>query len=290
MTERPSPAFDVTLADLQKAGRDLLIAAAAAALTVAADQVIIALTDWKDRSLIDASLFALLTGLISLIRRFVTDYTKVAVWSLATCLVFATSGMAVAADPTVKFVNVTPGQSYEFIYHADGTASLKPILTVPVSGTPAPTPNPPTPPTPNPTLAGQVKSLTEQALADGGSSFTASKLAAVYSVVGSQVNTDKLTPAQIGPALKELSDFAVPPTEVAIWKKWRDSVAVLMAGKIDTKAGAVLTLVAVEQGVKAAVDGAAKATGSPAIDWKALFDLLLPILLKLLEKWLNPAM
>lgn len=195
-----------------------------------------------------------------------------------------------AADPTIKFIGITPGQAYEFVYHADGTASLRPILIVAVGVVPTPSPTPtPTPtPAPNPTLAAQVQTLTRAALLEGGSTSTAISLAGAYSAVSNFVNTDRLPLASVGPALAELSNVVIPAGEVAIWKKWRDGVAALMAGKLDTKASAVATLSAISDGTKAAVDGLAKETGAPAIDWGAIIALLLPLLLKLLEKFLLP--
>ncbi len=195
-----------------------------------------------------------------------------------------------AADPTLKFIGITPGQAYEFVYQADGTATLRPILIVAVGGVPTPSPTPtPTPtPVPNPTLAAQAQTLTRAAITEGGSVTTASSLAAVYSVVASQVNADKLPLASIGPALRDLSDVVVPVGEKAVWDKWRVGTATLMAGNLNTKSEAVNTLTAISDGTKAAVDGLAKETGAPAIDWGAIIALLLPLLLKLLEKWLNP--
>jgi hypothetical protein len=208
-------------------------------------------------------------------------------WILAAALgALAFPAVLTAEEVTIKFTGLARGQAYEFTLNADGTASLRPIVTVAVGGVPAPVPTPTPAPNPNPTLSAQVLALTRSALLEGGSSSTAASLAAVYSVVGNQVNTDKLPLANVGPALKELSDAVVPAREAAIWNKWRGGVAMAMAGKLDSKASAVSTLDSVTQGTRDAVDGLAQATGSPAIDWQKLFDMLLPLLLKLLEKFL----
>lgn len=171
---------------------------------------------------------------------------------------------------------------------ADGTVAINPIQGVVRPGN---NPAPPTDPLPpSDPVAASALALTNTALSQGGSTATAAKLAVVYSVVGDQVRTKNLPLSNVGPALKSLTDSSIPASETEAWKAWRIGVGDLITTRLGTPEQASATLASVHDGTKKAVNGAATAAGQ-AIDWAKLFEMLLPFLLKLLEKWLlAPAM
>jgi hypothetical protein len=209
---------------------------------------------------------------------------------ILTLLLCCLAATANADDVTIRLTGIARGQSYELVYAADGSVTVKPIVVVVVG---APAPNPPgTPPAPPPTpppstLQGQVQALTATAMKEGGQFTTAATISAAYGLVATQVEAGNVTLAQVGPALKFITDSVVPNAEVAAWTKWRTAVGGLLATRTGTKADAVAALREVEAGLKAAA-GATAATSGQAINWQELFRLLLPILLRLLEKFLNP--
>ena len=258
-----------------------------AALTALADGLITTvLPQLKDQGVIDVVLFGLLTTLVDAFRKAIQLWlkdTRPFVVLLVLGLFLAPSE-AFAEDVTIKLSGITRGQSYELTYNADGTLLVRPIVVVVVGGGPGPAPVP----TPNPTLGGQVAALTASTLAEGGSHSAAANLAAVYSVVASQLEAGNLTLAQVAPALKSLTDSMLAgPGEAAKWTKWRTGIGDLLANRMGDKATAVASLRSVESGIKSAVDASSAITGGKAIDWAKLIETLMPLILKLLELFLN---
>lgn len=198
--------------------------------------------------------------------------------------------LAMADDVTIRLAGIDKGTRYELVLGGDGSVVVKPIVVVVVGVTPAPTPTPtPTPtPIPNPTsVAGQVQALTAAAIAAGGDRDTAVTLAGIYGLVAGQVDVGTIKPNQIGPALQYVTDAAVPKTEAEHWKAWRKGIGDLLATRVGTKADAVTALRAIESGLKAAMESSLLATNE-AINWEKVLALILPILLALLQRFMNP--
>lgn len=195
---------------------------------------------------------------------------------------------ALAFAEVIDTAGAQPG-TYLLTIAADGSATVSgPTKLVRLKDLGGPTNPPPDNPPPGNTVHARALALTSAALVEGGSHATAAKLAVVYGVVADQVEKGTLTPPNVAPALKALTDAVVPAGEAAIWGKWRIGIGDLLTGRTETKEAAVATLRSVSDGTRAAVNGSAAATGAEAIAWDRLLDLLLPILLKLLEKWLLP--
>ena len=197
-------------------------------------------------------------------------------------LTLALLASSVSAAEVAVLVDESKPGTYLLTVGADGSVAVNPIRVVRPGGSPT---NPTDPLPPSDPVAASALALTNTALAQGGSTATAAKLAVVYSVVGDQVRTKNLPLASIGPALKSLTDSSIPASEVEAWKGWRTGIGDMITTRTATVDQATATLASVHAGTKQAVDGAATLAGQ-AIDWTKLFEMLLPFLLKLLEKWL----
>jgi hypothetical protein len=274
-----SPPFSLSLIDWYSIGWTLATAALAAAFTALVDSV---LPDLKEKGLIDATLFTLLTTLLHAARKFVTDSRMIRVL-VAMAALGCLGSTSYAEEIAVMIDDSKPG-AYLVEVDAAGRVTARPTKMV----RPGQSPTNPTDPPPPTTLSTHVQQLTSAALVEGGSHSTAASLSVAYSVVANQVDSGGLTLPQVGPALKALCDGLIPQGEAAIWAKWRIGVGDALTTRLGTKADAIAALRAISDGAKSAVNGSAAATGAKAIDWTALFNLLLPILLKLLESFLNP--
>lgn len=271
---------------LKSAGWTLLAAIAAAALTALADTLLAStLPELRDRGLIDVTLFTLLTAVIDAVRKAVkmwlTDTRMVGLLAFA-CLVLA-GPLAMAEEVAVLIDGSKPG-TYLVEVAADGSVSARPLRLVRPNGSPSP-PTDPDNPTPGNTVEARAQSLTAAAIIEGGTSATAAKLSVAYSAVAEQVATGNMPIENIGPSLKLLSDTVIPAGESAKWVAWRAGIGDLITNRVGDKDTAAATLRSVSSGTKRAVDGAAQISGN-AIDWGEIFKMLLPLILKLIEKWL----
>lgn len=213
--------------------------------------------------------------------------TKLLIWLVMLSLV-AMPAVAQADDVAVLIDDSKPG-TYLLTVGADKSVSVNPIRVVRPGANPVPIPNPP----PG-TIQAKVKVLAQEAIAGGGTQETAAALSAVYSFVSGQIEAGVVPLAQAMPAVKFLSDQVIPTAEIEKWAKFRTGIAVLtaeqqQAGQFGTKAQISTALKAMSEGIKSAANSTAAANGR-AIDWENLFKLLLPILLRLLEKWLAGGM
>lgn len=188
------------------------------------------------------------------------------------------------AEEVAVLVDDTKPGAYLLTVGADGSIAVNPIRVVRPGQSPSPPTDPDNPP-PGNTVEARAQSLTAAALIEGGTSATAAKLSVAYSAVAEQVATGNMPIENIGPSLKLLSDTVIPAGESAKWIAWRAGIGDLITTRVGDKETAAATLRSVSSGAKRAVDGAAQISGN-AIDWSEIFKMLLPLILKLIEKWL----
>jgi hypothetical protein len=209
----------------------LLAAVVGASLTALADTLITTtFPELRDRGLIDATLFTLLTTLVDAFRKAVQQWLKdtrpISIILLA-CLLALPAGDAMAGETAVVVDDSKPA-TYLVTVAADGSVSVNPIRVV-RSGAPLPGPTPtPTPGTPT-AFTKAVQGLTKAALDSGATPTTAAALSSVYSLVSSGVKDGSIPEAVALPAIKAATDtIMLNVADRDKWTKWRTDLSVAL--------------------------------------------------------------
>lgn len=243
-----SPPGKLSPFDWQSILWTLFTAAIAAVLTALVDSV---LPDLKDRGLIDAALFTLLTTLLHAARKFFLDTRVIAV--LVAVSLLAIGGTATAGEVAVVIDDAKAG-TYLVTVGTDGTVAVNPIRVV-RPGLPPVGPPPDQPPT---TFEAEVERQTKAVLTAGGSPTTGAALSSVYSLVADEVAAGRLAPGSALPAVKAATDLVMSKqADAAAWASWRttigDALTILsQQGKLGTKEQVAAALRQVSGGLKRA--------------------------------------
>jgi hypothetical protein len=214
-----SPPFSLSLIDWYSIGWTLATAALAAAFTALVDSV---LPDLKEKGLIDATLFTLLTTLLHAARKFVTDSRMIRV--LVAMAALGCLGSTGLADEIAVMLDGSRPGSYLVTVAADGTVTANPIRVVRPGQTPAPPP--PNSPTPAPPFMAEIERLTKSSLSAGGTKTTAAALSSVYSLVSDEVFKGSIAVDKALPAVAAATNtILATQADRDAWGAWRTAVS-----------------------------------------------------------------
>jgi hypothetical protein len=227
-----SPAGALSALDWKSIGWTLLTAAAAAILTAILDSV---LPDLKEKGLIDAGIFTLLTTFLHAVRKFLTDTRlppKVVVLLVAGLSLLCSSAGAV---DLIDLGDVQDGKHrYEVVIKDGKIVSVLPLAVFKVGQTPTTPPTNPNPPVNPSAFAKEVQLQAKAALDAGGSKTTGAALSSVYSLVSDGVADGSVSTEKVWDALRQATDLllATQP-DGAKWVQFRTDLR--NGNQLDTK-------------------------------------------------------
>jgi hypothetical protein len=251
-----SPTGALSALDWKSIGWTLLTAAAAAILTAILDSV---LPDLKEKGLIDAGIFTLLTTFLHAVRKFLTDTRlppKVVVLLVAGLSLL---GASASAQDLVDLGG--PDGEYHYKVIRQGGKIVKVVGPLAVHKPVQPDgEQPPVTPT-NPALspfAQEVQRQTAAVLQSGGSKTTGAGISAAYSLASSGVADGSIATDKVFAAVKAATDVVMANvSDAQAWRQWRSDISAALnalqaQGKLATKEQVAAVLADVAKGLDAA--------------------------------------
>lgn len=221
--------------------------------------------------------------------------------ALAIGLLVSVASMA-AAEPFA--MDLPTGDHYlKITVAANGSVSAVPLRVVKVGQGPTnPQPDPqPSPELPDSDLQKAVRQLTLAALASGGSSDTAAKLAQAFASVSDECSAGNIPPelvfgTQATPGLlpRFMDSLLASATDKAVWQTWRTGVSGELtklrdAGKLTSKEDVTRATLETSVAMRAVLEQRGILNGIPWDDIKReVIALLKELLLKLLLETFKP--
>jgi hypothetical protein len=209
--------------------------------------------------------------------------------AVAALVALASIPAALGQAVVIEKGNAADGRYYYVVTVAGGAMAVAPLPKSAVTsiGQGPTTPTDPAPP-PTSTLAQWTRTQTLATISSGGTAETAAGIATVYDLVGTAVENGSIPQDQALDAITGTINLLLGTrADKDKWAGFRSAIAaelnrMIQDGKLTTKAQFVATLGDIEAGMKAAVEGRASIGNAEQIDWKAILEMILRLIMEYL--------